>query len=407
MSDFDLSLIPNEVLHEAAVEVLHPHQLTGGHGNNPYNFRCPICGDSKKHSLKKRGYVLFDKGQWTYVCHNECGTMSFLSFLKTFHPDVYRRVIFHGFAKRGRKKPVVELPKTNGYKSQAVYNFKEGELLSVFDEHPMAKVALSYCEKRKIPHEVYSKWFVCIEGDQFINRDSMGAVIRNDRGMPTGNEYKNRLIIPYYRFGGGWMQFDARSFDKDCLMKYRNLEGVDREMYKIDWIDTSRPFFLLEGAIDATFIRNSVSFGGTKHLMSFLEQHPQLKQNAHNGTVLWDNDNAGRDEINKTVRLGFSWFDWSSIKALPEHSVKEDGSYREIKDVNDMVLYTDAITVDEEGFVVIDSLKKYIRKADGGILATMLYGNRDKMRKQNVKERFEEMALKRKPKELRLFTESI
>ena len=29
---------------------------------------------------------------------------------------------------------------------------------------------------------------------------------------------------------------------------------------------------------------------------------------------LWDNDDAGKDETPNTVKLGFNWFDWSSIK---------------------------------------------------------------------------------------------
>ena len=44
---------------------------------NLYNFRCPICGDSKKHKNKARGYLYQVKTILNFKCHN-CGA----SFIK-------------------------------------------------------------------------------------------------------------------------------------------------------------------------------------------------------------------------------------------------------------------------------------------------------------------------------------
>ena len=50
---------------------------------NLYNFRCPICGDSKKNKSKARGYIYSAKRDANFKCHN-CGAgMTFNSFLKT------------------------------------------------------------------------------------------------------------------------------------------------------------------------------------------------------------------------------------------------------------------------------------------------------------------------------------
>ena len=35
-----------------------------------YNFRCPICGDSKKNKYKARGYVYEKKEALFFKCHN-------------------------------------------------------------------------------------------------------------------------------------------------------------------------------------------------------------------------------------------------------------------------------------------------------------------------------------------------
>ena len=39
-------------------------------GNNLYNFRCPVCGDSKKDKLKARGYLVHKDGTHFFKCHN-------------------------------------------------------------------------------------------------------------------------------------------------------------------------------------------------------------------------------------------------------------------------------------------------------------------------------------------------
>ena len=63
----------------------------------------------------------------------------------------------------------------------------------------------------------------------------------------------------------------------------------------------------------------------------------------------------------------------------------------------------DAFKCDSDGFVMYDSLIKYIREADGGIIATMRYGNRDKMKKERNKKRFDEMKKRNQKKELKWF----
>jgi hypothetical protein len=385
-------------MHEAVRKTLSDANLTGGHGTTPYNFRCPICGDSKKNKHKKRGYVVFDKGPWVYTCHNECGKMSFLNFLKDYHPSVHRELMFMALIKRGprKAKEPVKTAAEKAYKTNPEYAFKPGELIEIDESyHPLAQTARAYCQSRKIPRKIYSRWFVCVKDTKYHDRDNGGNIIYNDKGVPKGNEYANRLIIPYYRFGGKFVQFDARALDDNAFLRYRNLEGAERELYMYEWLDVSKPFFLLEGSVDSTFIKNSIAFGGTQHLMKFLEKYPEIAKNAHNGTVIWDNDDAGYDEMPKTIKLGFNWFDWETIKPLPQHRHNGDGSERIIKDVNDMVLFTDAITTDSEGFVVYDSLIKYIKKPDGGILAAMRYGNRDKIRKERNKKRFDEMKARR------------
>ena len=85
---------------------------------NLYNFRCPICGDSKKHKNKARGYIYSHKADMNFKCHN-CGASSSLSnFIKTLDPVLYKQYIFEKFKDRNTGKgSVYEEPK---------FDFKSG-----------------------------------------------------------------------------------------------------------------------------------------------------------------------------------------------------------------------------------------------------------------------------------------
>lgn len=392
MSDFDFSRIPNNVLHDAAQQVLSGCDLSPN-SKVEYNFRCPLCGDSQKSLHKKRGYVYFAKNAWIFVCFN-CGkTMSFISFLKIVDQELYKKVLFHGFTHDNnykKTKIIEEDLAVETYKPTGIAVFKPKELISILDQNPLAKLALDLCEKRKIRREVYSGWFVCLKGQEFYDRTPTGEVILNENGFPKGNEYGYRLIIPYYKYGSIWSQFDARDLREKSPLRYRNLEGVDKEFYNIDWLDVSKPFFLLEGAVDATFIKNAVSFGGIKGLNELLKQHPEITQNINNATIIWDNDDAGKDEIEKTVKMGFSWFNWSDIKPSDQFKYNEDGSERIIKDINDSVMYTDFMDRDEEQYIKLECLQKYIEKPNL-IKVVLLFGDRKKIKYEKSKEQMKNL----------------
>lgn len=403
---FDSSLIPDYMLHNAVQEALGNEKLSGGNGTTPYNFRCPICGDSKKNKNLKRGYVLYNRGEWVYVCHNECGTMSFLNFLRDYHNDIYKDIIIQGYANKGKWEPkkIIKSEFEKTYLPIGELPFKKDELVSIFDPHPLAQQALNWVISRQIREQTYENWYVCLEGAEFYDKDGNGNLLYNENGFPKGNEYKKRLIIPYYRFGGKWTQFDARALDPMAVIRYKNLKNAEREPYNIDWLDVTKPFFLLEGCINSTFIYNSVAFGGTKHFNSLLEKYPYIREYSHNGTVIWDNDDAGYDMISHSIDHGFNWFNWSTIKPSDDFKLKSDGTLRVINDINDLVMFTEIGIRDENNYIKYESLYPYIEPAKGGkIKASLLYGDREAIRKEKNRKIFMEMNEKRKNREKIVF----
>ena len=90
---------------------------------------------------------------------------------------------------------------------EGAYQFKDGELVSLEEENdPDVQTAIAFCKKRQIREKVYKQWFVCKKDKRFLDKNPDGSLKLNAYGLPTGNEYGNRLIIPYYRFGGSWVR---------------------------------------------------------------------------------------------------------------------------------------------------------------------------------------------------------
>ncbi|WP_405325941.1 hypothetical protein [Fibrobacter sp.] len=325
---FSYANIPDAALEEAVEAEFGDNSFALEKKSQYYNFICPFCGDPARPN-KKKAYVYRDR--WLFRCY-KCGqSMHFMKYLKENDDAAYKRMLLFGFdGDRSDDKREEVLPK-----KKVDLPFEDGELISLLDHHPLAEQAVAFCQGRRIRPEVYDLWFVCQEGDQFLKRDDLGGLVLNEQGRPIGNEFKNRLIIPFYKYGGAWTQFDARALDPDNKLRYRNFEGVKRQAYNIDFLDVTKPFYILEGTIDSTFIRNAIAIGGISHFDEVIADNPQIAEHKENCTVIWDNDNAGELARIESVKKGYKWFNWSGIKE---------------KDVNGAVL-SGEMPVDDDGYV--------------------------------------------------------
>ena len=88
-----------------------------------YNFRCPICGDSKKNKSKTRGYLYMMKADVNFKCHNCGASMTFNNFLKKIDTQLQKQYVLEKFrdGKTG-KGSIVEDPK---------FDFKKPVFLSL------------------------------------------------------------------------------------------------------------------------------------------------------------------------------------------------------------------------------------------------------------------------------------
>lgn len=273
------------------------------------NFRCPICGDSKKNLSKKRAYIYTRENKWFFHCHNTCGCYSGSRWLKENFPEDYRRYVedvIRGDFKIGDAPP----PPPPSPRRTQVDSFSP-----INSDSDLAKEALSYCKKRRIFPEVYNKFMVAENGI-----------------------YRNRLIIPFYKKDGSYPFFQGRLLRGEGV-KYLSKLGK-KMMYGEDWLDRGLPHIVVEGPIDATFISNSVGLVGVG-VDSF-----DRNRNTH----FWlDYDETGLDKAKELLKVGASVFNWK--KFLASNRISVDGGKM---DINDLV-----IKMDLRNKIIYDDFKEY------------------------------------------------
>ena len=270
--------------------------------SNLYNFRCPICGDSKKNKSKTRGYLYAVKANTNFKCHNCGASMSLNNFLKQVDPAVHKQYVLEKF-KEGHtgRNFVTEEP---DFKFEAP-KFKKKLKLPKASEDPRPA---GYLTARKLnpDHFYYAKHF-----KKFVN--SLKQTFDDEK------HDEERIIIPLY-YEKNLIGLQGRSI-KPNPVKYITvmLDDDAPKIYGLDNIRTDAPVYVTEGPFDSTFIRNAIAMCGADLDIS--------RWGISNPVWIYDNEPRNREIVNrisKTIDSG------DSIVIWPEGI--------DDKDINDMVM---------------------------------------------------------------------
>lgn len=275
-----------------------------------YNFRCPICGDSKKNKNKARGFLYRVKNNSNYKCHN-CGiSISFNSFLKDLDTEIHKQYIFEKF-KEGHtgKNFVTETPESifeQVKTSKPTFITKtEIKLPKAFD----VDVSKRYLESRAIfdGEFYYAKNF-----KEFVNSIKPGTFDSTKYG-------EERIVIPLIR-NKKLIGVQGRALSSNPV-KYLTimLDEDEPKIYGIDRVDKELPVYIVEGPFDSTFLPNSVALCGSDGQVSDLEGSDKV--------FVYDNEPRNKEIVNRIERCieqGESVVIWPS-------NIRQ-------KDINDMVL---------------------------------------------------------------------
>ena len=270
--------------------------------SNLFNFRCPICGDSKKNKSKTRGYIYGVKQNTNFKCHNCGASMSFNNFLKQVDPVVQKQYTMEKFKDgfTGRNF-VIEEPE---FKFEAP-KFKRKLKLPKASENPTSE---GYLIARKLDP---SQFYYAENFKKFTN--TLKPTFESER------HDEERIVIPLY-YQKNLIGFQGRSIGPSKV-KYITvmLDDDAPKIYGLDNIRTDAPVYVTEGPFDSTFIRNSIAMCGADADVS--------RWGISNPVYVYDNEPRNREitnRISKTIDAGHSVVIW------PE-SIDD-------KDINDMVM---------------------------------------------------------------------
>ena len=269
-----------------------------------FNFRCPICGDSKKHKNKARGYLYQVKTNTNFKCHNCGASLSFNNFLKQIDTSLHKQYVMEKFKEgfAGGRNFVVEEPKFEFKKPV----FKKKLDLPRADEVPIAK---EYLEKRKLDP---SKFYFAYKFKEWANTQK--------QTFDTIGRDESRIIIPLHDTEKNLIGFQGRSLGPNSVKYITVMINEDApKIYGLDQIDNEKPIFIIEGPFDATLVQNAVAMCGSDlDIRSF---------GWSDYIYVYDNEPRNREIVNriaKTIDRGDKVVIWPT-------SVEE-------KDINDMVL---------------------------------------------------------------------
>jgi len=269
-----------------------------------FNFRCPICGDSKKHKNKARGYLYQVKTNTNFKCHNCGASLSFNNFLKQIDTSLHKQYVMEKFKEgfAGGRNFVVEEPKFEFKKPV----FKKKLDLPRADEVPIAK---EYLEKRKLDP---SKFYFAYKFKEWTNTQK--------QTFDTIGRDESRIIIPMYDEDKILIGFQGRSLGPNSVKYITVMINEDApKIYGLDKIDNEKPIFIIEGPFDATLVQNAVAMCGSDlDIRSF---------GWSDYIYVYDNEPRNREIVNriaKTIDRGDKVVIWPT-------TVEE-------KDINDMVL---------------------------------------------------------------------
>lgn len=281
-----------------------------------YNFRCHLCGDSKKDQYASRGWFYEYNGNVWYGCFNCDKRFPMYKYLELFHPERHTEYIKEKY----RDNDKSALRKT--------MNLNTGSKIPVPE---VSKIDLPYCTRLDLlgeSHPCY-QWMLnrCIPKNKmklfYFTADwkKLSNHIKPDTYKHEDTEY--RLVIPICNPDGTVSCIQGRALGNvDKSQRYLTVKPDENanKIFGLERVDESKTVYFFEGPIDSIFIDNSLAIVGGVMALSIA---PCKKKR------VWVLDNEPRsiDTINRLEKL---------IDAGEKVVVWVDCPWKS-KDINDMI----------------------------------------------------------------------
>jgi hypothetical protein len=292
----------------------------------PYlaNFRCPICGDSKKNKWKARGFIFTKKGGLFFKCHNCNHSSSLGNLIKQLDLSLYKHYTMERYAEGGHHRQ--SHANVQSVLSFEQPKFKPKSILDKLLDKVIGTPGETYLRDRKIPK---CKW------DLLYYIDDVGKIEQLSdkyRDRIVGSD--SRIVIPFYNRVGKLVGVSCRAIGESRLRYITvRIDESQPMIFNLDKVDFDRTVYVTEGPIDSLFVDNSVAVGNSD-LTAISAAIPKERV-----VLVYDNQPRNKQLIQvmtQAIDDGYALVIWS-----------DDISY---KDINEMVLngMTDVQSVIEQ-----------------------------------------------------------
>ena len=221
-----------QFLNEKVLEYLPHNYVKIG---DELNMRCPICGDSKKSSTKKRGWYYMKNA--SFYCFNCSTGMSGIKFLEFISGSSYadiRKEYMKLYLKTGQN---LSLSANYDIPSEEPSMFQLQSIVKPEWKQPLSDKAKAYLSGRKVTEA------------PFLKENLYSCYTKK------GEEY---IMIPW-RLNGVDAYFQLNDFQKLHSLKYVFPKDKKKLLYGLDNIDISWPYIIaFEGVYDSLFVKNGI-----------------------------------------------------------------------------------------------------------------------------------------------------
>lgn len=290
------------------------------------NFRCPVCGDSKKNKFKARGWFHEHKGHVWFGCFNCNVNMSLVNFMKNYREEMYKEFLKEKYKESESSKPNPK-PIEPKYKLvtraelDSKFSLDRCDLVKRCDLLPPEHPVIKWMTGRVIPRDKHHLFYFTGAWKELTN------TIKPDTYRNVEPEY--RLVIPIYNADGSFSCMQGRALGNvDKNQRYLTVKPDDdvNKLYGLERIDPTKTVYYFEGPIDSVFIPNSLAIVGGAMAI----QDAPFKEKR-----VWvlDNEPRSKDTIERLEKL---------IRAGERVVVWLDCPWADQKDINDMILKSGA-----------------------------------------------------------------
>lgn len=238
-------------------------------GPDTWNFRCPVCGDSKENPNRARGYVYSKGNRLVFHCHN-CGHHSGVyGLLQHTNSQLAGEYAIENFVNKYEPvkfeyhmpTQIIPVPTQNDINLPSI--------ASLPSTHP----AVEYMNSRKIPASKFDELYYADDFKDFVSKKS-----------PITDKVKvsdSRIVIPIRNRQHKLIGFQGNLIPPQTGPRYYSIRLIQEDLiYGLDKVDESEQVYVVEGTYDSMFIPNAVAA-----MTSALE-----RVNIHDAVYVWDNE---------------------------------------------------------------------------------------------------------------------